>query len=205
MYLFADRIVARDTPWTVGTKVPCTATKVRHNALAETMFAVAFFTLRRDGSVRLAATHTKVVFRQRPDVIVDPLAAAQRSGLEGAALASLTVAGEDRVSEVIRRWFGKQVESPWHDVILVGVEEAAALGYLAPVGAGRGGAGQKLVGRDGLLEPVCQRITELAASFEDLAARWHRFERQEPELHGALCQACRRGIRSRWDTSGGGG
>ena len=200
LYLFADRIVPRDTAWTTGVEVPCAGVKVQRRPLAALMFAAAFFSLRQQGLVELSLGTRRALFVPNQAVNVTGVAGAERPALEGAVLAHLTATTEDHVYEIIRRWFRTSAADPWHSVIEQGVQEAAALEYLVSVDAHRGRVGAWLLGetkRTG----ACDRIAALAGDYEEFAAHWQRFCRSERELCRPLMSECERAIRSRWDSS----
>ena len=200
LYLFANRLVPRDTALTMGVEVPCAGVKVQRRPLAEIMFAAAFFSLRQQSLVQLSVGTRKVWFVTTGAVTVTRVGEGERSGLEGVVLQHLTGGPGDHVYDIIRRWLPTSVVDPWDRVIEHGVQEAAALGYLVKVDAHRGRVGAFLLG-DTRLEGDCERIAALGRQYERFATHWQYFCRSERDLCRQLMKACAKAIESRRDSS----
>jgi hypothetical protein len=201
MYLFADRFLEPKGFRHAGIAVPCRDdVEVRLDSLAPMMFAGALWSLREAGLVALELQSkkrlgliptTKVVVRRAGDAV--------RPGLEGVVLETLLDSGDDDVKDLIRRWFGSDVESPHHDVVAVEIEEAIRAGLLARVetDAGRGRVLSTLLGSTKVsVEPQCDRIATVEG-VDDLLARWQHFAATEPDLHTELVERCGKAITSR--------
>lgn len=202
LYLFGDQVAPKDKALTEGVEVPCRGSKVQKRPLAAAMFAAAFFALREQGIVTLEVQQKKVLFVKTKKVVVTRTGAdaGGRPGLEGAVLAGLGNEASATVSDIIRKWFGEDVVSPWSDVIGVAVEEAMEAGCFEAVEVERGRVARKLLGST-KVQPNCDRIAGLAGAFDAFLARWQEFEAGEGDLYRELLDDCAGAIKSRVEAS----
>jgi hypothetical protein len=202
LYLFGDQVAPKDKALTEGVEVPCRGVKVQKRPLAAAMFAAAFLGLREQGLVTFEVQQKKVLFVKTKKVVVTRTgtAAGGRPGLEGAVLAGLGSDASATVSEIIRKWFGEDVYSPWSDVIGVAVEEAMGAGCFEAVEVERGRMARKLLGST-KTQPDCERIAKFAVAFDAFHARWKAFESREADLSRELLDDCAGAIKSRVESS----
>ena len=189
MYVFADRLEAAPAG---------------HAALAQTLLAVAAWTLREQGTIDLAPlAHPRPVdgrlgFNRKR-------AYADQPGLEGALLRSMTGKGKKTPGISIVALFtiglpvGFQTEArkdslrhaietgPWqtrrpHRAVLEHCRrEARSAGAIRRLGGGA----------------RADRVSELELAFSELQSRWRVFATREQTLHAALMDDCAAGLDRR--------
>jgi len=198
LYLFADRVVQKDSILTGGTPVPCKENKVATNPLAFTQFAFAFWNLREQGVISLTVGPKKGLIFKRTPVLARQVRAASSGWLEGEILRMLAAMPPDSsVRDIIYNWFGS--DSSWPHKIVVGyaAEEAAALGFGT---RGEGGVKSAIKGMfTGKVDfiPNCARIATVEPHAIQLFARWQQFLANEAALYQALIAECKSAIDSR--------
>jgi hypothetical protein len=173
-YLCADRHVPKGSLLTGKEKVPCREVEVSLNELADNLCAVAFWSLRGAGVLSLAIEQHKKLFLKWTVVTAKSLKLVERSGLEGLLLKALGSQGE--VPATIEKMLSQDSSWPHKNIVSLVRCEAAEAG---------------LSGDD------CDKTTALNTLLEDWSVRWERFAIDEPELHKALLDSCRKGILSR--------
>ena len=195
-YLFADRILEPDGALGLAAPVPCTDRQVEAADLAAVLFAVAFWSLRERGAVRLELGRRRLLVGRRR-LEVTRIRAESRVSLEGAvmdmpntdpdALVDEDTSGKPgplgNVRDVICAWFKTTCEDPEWKVVSMVLQEAAELG---------------LASQDGEQERHrlhCDAVTAERAAFDAFAARWRRFEEGEAAICSALRRECASGIR----------
>jgi hypothetical protein len=200
MYLHGHRFAPTAGFLHDGIPIPCAGVEVRADALAATMFAAAFWALHRDGAIGIElemkkrlrlVTTTRVVARLQDHT--------PRPGLEGAIVDTLDDGSEQAyVRDVVRDWFGDDVESPGHHVVRVEHEAAVDLGLIdrREVDAGRGRVMSWLAGATDMEEqPRCEAIA--AVDVDRLATDWEAFQTEQPDLARRLVDTCADAIGSR--------
>lgn len=201
LYLFSDKLVPPANLLTgsvsAAGKVPCRDVKVNVQQRAILLFAAAFWSLEEQGLVRLEVVHKKS-FGLFPStrVQVTQVQQAQRPGLEGAILRSLSWRGEDSASGVIVRWFDQDVSSPYTDVIDASLNDVIAYGYITAGSSQPGQPSERLMGLH-QLQPNCAQIASLETMAEEVVAGFKDFQARRPELYEALVKQCKSGIETR--------
>lgn len=192
VYLYAHRLVPRESLPIGGTEVPCTDMRVQSNALAVLLFATSFWSLRRQGLIDMELVQSRrgSIFPQI-DVRVRLSDHRDRSGLEGALITNLEDDGT--VREVISRWARYGSTNPWRDVISGIVKEAVAEEFIREAQVSRGVIA-RLLGGGRELEPDCGRITALEEKFDAFASSWQEFQGREKLLHDRLCGQCKKSL-----------
>ncbi len=201
LHLFADRFIPVERPgqfdqrsFGTGTVVPC-------EALAEHLVAVAFWSLREQGALHLAAFHEKKLgplpvsgARAKPGT---PVAT---SGLESTLLAGALADKQAssrgaRISDVICAVIPRTVH-PALTLVSTVILHEIELGYLTRSTVAVRGLSRVLSGGSKTeVEPVDQAIAALDADATDLARRWQAFRSAADGLHAALLQEVRKGIK----------
>jgi hypothetical protein len=198
LYLFADRVVQKDSILTGGTPVPCKEIKVATNSLAVTQFAFAFWSLRDQGVIGLAIGPKKGLIFKKTPVLVRQLRPAGSGGLEGEILRMLSSMPPDAsVRDIIYQWFGSDSSWPHKIVISWAAGEAIALGLGTK---GEGGIKSAIKGMfSGKIDfvPNCSQIAPLEPHANQLFARWQQFQANEAALYQTLIAECKSAIDSR--------
>lgn len=205
LYFFSDKLVPPAKLLTgkhaAAGKVPCRDVKVNVQQRAILLFAAAFWSLEEQGLIRLEVIHKKSLgLFSSTRVQVTQVQQAQRPGLEGAILRSLGRRGEDTASDVIVRWFGKDVPNPYTDVIYASLKDAIVYGYIKAGNSQPGQAGESLMGLH-QFQPNCAQIASLETSVEEVVNRFKDFQASRPELYEALMKQCKSGIETRQDST----
>jgi hypothetical protein len=205
LFLFADKLIPV-VPYKLGLPlraphpVPCKGAMVEQVALAETLLAVAFWSLREQGVVALQPCASRKMLlvpstAVRVSLCPDARAAATLAvshqekpvGLEAAIRNALVQGheGED-VHAVIRAVAAGGDENPHAMFIHRAAWEATVVGLLQ-----FGTQGHHLPG-----DLDCARVAALEARADEVLARWRDFQSSEPVLHLALVKSCASGLKS---------
>jgi hypothetical protein len=188
VYLFADRLIPKQSHLSDGTHVPCSGHVVETQALATLLFATGFWGLREAG---LLAMEVADIGNGHREVRLKQLEESARPGLEGAILSNL--GGQDALSEVVLRWSASRSTDPWHDGVREVVAEGVGAGFLHEVPP-HGGVLARWFSGGSALEPDCVRIAGLMDRYESFTRSWGRFKSEESALHEALSEECRRAL-----------
>lgn len=195
-YLYADRLPVSSSSLGVAAPVPCTNRQVKAIDLSATLFAVAFWSLREQDTLRLRLGRRRFPLGRRR-LEVTRIRTERRLGLEGVAMDVPNIdpdawVDEDTtgkpgalgsVRDVIGVWFKTARDDPEWKVVVTVLKEAAELG---------------LVSREEEKDRYrlhCDAIAREKGAFDAFAERWRRFEQEEPAICSALRRECASAIR----------
>ena len=208
-YPFADRFVPRDTALTAGAVLPCSGVKVQKKPLGDSIVAVALWSLRETGAIRLEMFEKKRLLGKQRRLGVTRTGTAG-DGFAASLLPAVSADGPDKntVEDVVWRWMREDVGDPHGVVLSRVVEHLASAGYFSAM-SGMASVKDQLRAGTGH-QPDCARLEVLRPAFEALAGSWAAFTSSEAELHGQLLKEIGRGIgrrreRSDSDSDSGGG
>lgn len=196
-YCFADEMVGASRTKITGTEVPCRDATVRQDDLGALLFALALWDLQQRGTIRLEYARKKFL-----GVIPTTALSAVRTGDDapfqlGQSLLNQIPRDKGRsVSEIVHRWYPRDVSNPATWPVDAVRREGVAAGYVQEVDAGRGAITSKVLGSTKLV-PDCRRIAELRPEFDRLKERWTAYQAAEPEQSKALVDQCLGAMRRR--------
>ncbi len=184
MYLIAYKFAPANTlrvkmksAATPATKAPSGDSEVATAPLADTILAVAFWGLQRQGAIRLEVVPTSWLFGLRKGfelkITIDDTT--ERSGLEGELMRVLGEHPGEAMREIVYWWFGTRVSDLWQIVVDKEREKAMRAGYLTPGS-----------GKDAQPQPNRDRIATLQTSAGELIREWDAFKTSDAQLFQSL-------------------
>lgn len=169
------RILRRTAGWTLaGGEAPSGhGIMVQKRPFAIALFAAAFWSLREQGHITLEPVENALwrffdaTYLIARRIERNPTGDPHLGGLEQAILESIPARGSSTVEGIVDCWLGEPTPDPWGDIVTAVGRVAGDLGWLAE------------------------------GQFEDFAARWERFQRDERALYRTLLRNCGRCIAAK--------